>query len=257
MAGQIGRAALALLAVAGVVAGLVAVASAAPPVAQGLPLALAALCAAGLVALRVTRSPVVVDVPLDTPSDRLPGAVGDAARSPVTRRAVVAGAGALGAGGLALAWFGPERPATSRWAPGTHVVDPEGRRILAAQVPLGGQATVWPEGAVDDEGSSAILVRLTGGPPLPPTDLEGVVEPGLVAYSKICTHAGCPVGLLRTGDDALYCPCHQATFDARRGAVPVFGPASLPLPQLPLGVDDEGYLVALAGFLGPVGPPRG
>jgi ubiquinol-cytochrome c reductase iron-sulfur subunit len=87
--------------------------------------------------------------------------------------------------------------------------------------------------------------------------LDWVVDETLVAYSKICTHAGCPVGLLRTGDDALFCPCHQATFDTARGALPAFGPASEPLPQLPLGTDAEGYLVALGDFVGPVGPPRG
>jgi ubiquinol-cytochrome c reductase iron-sulfur subunit len=84
-----------------------------------------------------------------------------------------------------------------------------------------------------------------------------VVDGELVAYSKICTHTGCPVGLLRTDDASLYCPCHQAQFDAARAAVPTFGPATRPLPQLPLGVDGRGYLIALGDFSQPVGPAAG
>jgi ubiquinol-cytochrome c reductase iron-sulfur subunit len=80
-----------------------------------------------------------------------------------------------------------------------------------------------------------------------------VVE-NVVAYSKVCTHAGCPVALYREQDDALFCPCHQSTFDPSRGAVPTFGPAARALPQLPLGLDDQGYLVALDDFQAQVGP---
>lgn len=166
--------------------------------------------------------------------------------------------GAAGAGGTAVAaWPGrPERRGTP-WGRGTYVVTPDGQRVRVADVPAGGLATVWPEGAPQAELSAVVLVRVTGRRPEPPTVLDWVVDETLVAYSKICTHAGCPVGLLRTGDDALFCPCHQATFDAARGAVPTFGPSSAPLPQLPLAADDEGYLVALGDFPGPVGPPRG
>ncbi|HYP22826.1 MAG TPA: Rieske (2Fe-2S) protein, partial [Actinomycetota bacterium] len=77
---------------------------------------------------------------------------------------------------------------------------------------------------------------------------------GCVGYSKICTHAGCPVGLYRAQAHELLCPCHQSTFDVLRGAVPTFGPADRPLPQLPRGVDDEGVLIALGDFPEPVGP---
>ena len=75
-----------------------------------------------------------------------------------------------------------------------------------------------------------------------------------MAYSKVCTHAGCPVGLYRAREHQLLCPCHQSTFDVLRGAVPVFGPAARPLPQLPISVDAEGYLVALGDFPDPIGP---
>jgi ubiquinol-cytochrome c reductase iron-sulfur subunit len=77
---------------------------------------------------------------------------------------------------------------------------------------------------------------------------------GCVGYSKICTHAGCPVGLYRSEAHQLLCPCHQSTFDVLRGAVPVFGPAARPLPQLPMEVDADGYLVARGDFHEPVGP---
>ena len=75
-----------------------------------------------------------------------------------------------------------------------------------------------------------------------------------VAYSKICTHAGCPVGLYRAESQSLICPCHQSQFDVSDGAKPFFGPAARPLPQLPLGVDEEGILVAQGDFSEPVGP---
>ena len=84
-----------------------------------------------------------------------------------------------------------------------------------------------------------------------------MVDGTVVAYSKICTHAGCPVALYRERDDVLFCPCHQSTFDVQRGATPVFGPAARNLPQLPLGTDDEGYLVALGDFTEQAGPAFG
>jgi ubiquinol-cytochrome c reductase iron-sulfur subunit len=65
---------------------------------------------------------------------------------------------------------------------------------------------------------------------------------------------GCPVGLYQTESALLLCPCHQSTFDVMRAAKPVFGPAARSLPQLPLGLDDEGYVIATADFSGPVGP---
>ena len=63
---------------------------------------------------------------------------------------------------------------------------------------------------------------------------------GFVAYSKVCTHAGCPVGLYRAAQGELICPCHQSTFDVMRGAVPTFGPAARPLPQLPIQLEADG-----------------
>ncbi|MDP9845256.1 ubiquinol-cytochrome c reductase iron-sulfur subunit [Streptosporangium lutulentum] len=77
---------------------------------------------------------------------------------------------------------------------------------------------------------------------------------GIVAYSKICTHVGCPAALYEQTTHHILCPCHQSTFDAADGAKVIFGPAARPLPQLPIAVDDQGFLVATADFAVPVGP---
>jgi ubiquinol-cytochrome c reductase iron-sulfur subunit len=84
---------------------------------------------------------------------------------------------------------------------------------------------------------------------------------GILAFSQICTHAGCAITLFRYPVDeqtskppALVCPCHYSTFDVRRGARPVFGPAVRPLAQLPLAVDADGFLVADGPLAGSVGP---
>ena len=74
------------------------------------------------------------------------------------------------------------------------------------------------------------------------------------AFSKICTHLGCPTSLYEAQTQRILCPCHQSQFVATDGARPVFGPAARPLPQLPITVDEEGFLVATGDFSGPVGP---
>lgn len=79
-------------------------------------------------------------------------------------------------------------------------------------------------------------------------------EQGIVAYSKICTHVGCPISLNERTTHHLLCPCHQSTFDLADSGKVVFGPAGRPLPQLPITVDAEGYLVAQSDFDEPVGP---
>jgi ubiquinol-cytochrome c reductase iron-sulfur subunit len=143
------------------------------------------------------------------------------------------------------------------WEAGRRAVRTDGRPVRPEDLAVGGVLTVWPEGAVNVEIAAVILLRLSGGDPEEPTNLDWVADGGVVGYSKVCTHAGCPVGLFRERDDALFCPCHQSTFDARRGAEPTFGPASRALPQLPMDVDDEGFLVALGDFEQQVGPAFG
>ena len=178
-------------------------------------------------------------------------------RRPLLVRSAV---GVLAVGAVAtlggLRAFGPRRRRDSAWGPGVPVVTSDGDRLRPQDVPAGGVVTGWPEDAIDVEAAAVMIIRLRDEP-LEPTDLDGIVEGHLVAYSRICTHAGCPVALYRDVDQALFCPCHQATFDARRAATPTFGPASGPLPQLPLGVDDGGYLVALDDFPVTPGPLGG
>jgi ubiquinol-cytochrome c reductase iron-sulfur subunit len=185
---------------------------------------------------------------------------------PVQRRAllqrILAGAAALfGVSLLApITTLGP-RPADVQrgtgWRAGVRMVNPEGRPLRVDDVPAGGLAVVWPEGTVREEIASVILLRLASGQAEPPTNLDWVIDGEVVAYSKVCTHVGCPVGLFQARTGSLFCPCHQQAFDARRGAEPTFGPAARPLPQLPLGVNDEGFLIALGDFEGPIGPAVG
>ena len=75
-----------------------------------------------------------------------------------------------------------------------------------------------------------------------------------VAYSKICTHAGCPISLYEQQTHHLLCPCHQSTFDMARDAKVIFGPAARPLPQVRIGVDKDGYLYAKGPYSQAVGP---
>lgn len=142
----------------------------------------------------------------------------------------------------------------TRWRSGMRLVDNEGNLVRPLDIPLEGVKTVFPEGHVGAADSQAVLIRL--GPGL--LELEGEraawAPEDCVAYSKICTHAGCPVGLYRSAAHELLCPCHQSTFDVLRAATPVFGPAARALPQLPLALDSDGYLVALGDFTEPVGP---
>jgi ubiquinol-cytochrome c reductase iron-sulfur subunit len=161
----------------------------------------------------------------------------------------VAGTGALFA-------YGDRRPTASAWASGGRLTQIDGSFLRPEDVPFGGVVTVWPPGAVGTELAAVMLIRLRE-PPLPPTRLDGTVDQTLVAYSRLCTHAGCAVALYRDFDQALFCPCHQATFDARRGAEPTYGPASVALPQLPLALDDEGYLVATGDLSAPPGAVGG
>jgi ubiquinol-cytochrome c reductase iron-sulfur subunit len=184
------------------------------------------------------------------------------ARPPaLPRRLLLAAAGVLGLSFLVpVSSLGPAPGNALRrtaWTRGVRLVTTDGRPLRPGDVVAGGIATVWPEGAVHAEDASVVLVRLSGQPPLPPTNLEWVVNGQFVAYSKVCTHAGCPVGLFRERDNALFCPCHQSTFDAARAAQPTFGPAARALPQLPMGLDDDGYLIALGDFIEQVGPAFG
>ncbi len=117
-----------------------------------------------------------------------------------------------------------------------------------------GILTVFPDGQTDDALSPTLLMNLGDSPFEIPPERVGWNIGSLVAFSKICTHAGCPVGLYNSADKQLICPCHQSTFDVLADCKPVFGPAPRSLPQLPLTVDSEGYVVSQSDYTEPVGP---
>ncbi|HYZ98784.1 MAG TPA: Rieske 2Fe-2S domain-containing protein, partial [Acidimicrobiales bacterium] len=134
------------------------------------------------------------------------------------------------------------------------VVSEDGSLLRPEDLAPDGVVTVWPEGHTDDADAPTLLIRTRPDQDFrPKAGREDWTVDGIVAYSKLCTHVGCPVGLYQAESGLLLCPCHQSTFDVLRGAKPVFGPAARSLPQLPLAVDDEGFLVAAGDFSGPVG----
>ena len=140
------------------------------------------------------------------------------------------------------------------WRKGSRAVTDAGQPIRPAELPVDSVLTVFPEGAVGVEDSQTLLIRLPAGDYRPLPGRDGWAPGDVVAFSKICTHAGCPVGLYRADTNQLFCPCHQSVFDVLQGAKPAGGPATTALPQLPLDVDGEGYLVARSDYTEPVGP---
>ncbi|MER5628685.1 Rieske 2Fe-2S domain-containing protein [Streptosporangium sp. NPDC002544] len=138
------------------------------------------------------------------------------------------------------------------------LVEGSGSPIRAADFNSpGGILSVVPEGYEHDLNALAkatlILIKFRPEELKSGTNLNWTHD-GIVAYSKICTHVGCPAALYEQTTHHILCPCHQSTFDAADGAKVIFGPAARPLPQLPIAVDEEGYLVATADFPVPVGP---
>jgi len=149
------------------------------------------------------------------------------------------------------------------WAKGTRLtLDPSGVPIKAADVTIGSAFHVIPEGLAELEHgkleekakAAVLLMRLEPSELNPAPGRESWAYDGIVAYSKICTHVGCPVALYEQHTHHLLCPCHQSQFDVSNNCEVIFGPAKRPLPQLPIAVDDEGYLIAQSDFHEPVGP---
>ncbi len=140
------------------------------------------------------------------------------------------------------------------WERGRRVVTADNAPVAAASVPVNSLVSVFPEGATDSQLGQALLMRVDPGLIEPRPGRATWSPDGLIAYSKICTHAGCPVGLFEAYTYQLLCPCHQSTFDVLRGARPIFGPAAVPLPQLPLYIDGDGNIRAGGGFSSPPGP---
>jgi ubiquinol-cytochrome c reductase iron-sulfur subunit len=179
-------------------------------------------------------------------------------RRPVLRGLLLGAVGALGVAALfPIRSLGP-RPGnalrTTPWANGRRLVDRSGAIVHASDVPLDGLVTVFPEGSPDSADGQAVLIRVGEGLIEPAPGREDWAPRGYVAYSKLCTHAGCPVGLYLAQDKTLLCPCHQSLFDVLHHARPTSGPAARALPQLPLAIDADDALVARGDFSGPVGP---
>jgi len=151
------------------------------------------------------------------------------------------------------------------WKQGERLAhDPSGLPIRAADLTLGSAVHVIPEslaslshhdGYLEEKAKAIVLLmRLLPEQLKEAEDRKDWSYDGIVAYSKVCTHVGCPVALYEQQTHHLLCPCHQSQFDVTEGAKVIFGPAARPLPQLPITVDDEGYLVARSDFEEPVGP---
>ena len=144
------------------------------------------------------------------------------------------------------------------WKKGSYLVTQDGRRIHVDDFIVNEVATVFPEGFQDTENGQAvdqtIVIRLDTEDYVTMKGRESWAPAGYVAYSKLCSHLGCPVGLYEQALQLLVCPCHQSMFDVTIGAVPNFGPAPRPLPQLPLYIDRDGYLRSQSDYKEPVGP---
>jgi ubiquinol-cytochrome c reductase iron-sulfur subunit len=183
---------------------------------------------------------------------------GELQRRPLLKRTLAVALAAIGASLLLpIRSLGP-RPGHSlqrtAWAGGARVVNGDGDQVHADDVPLDGLLTVFPEGDVGAADSQVVLMRVDPNQlQLPPGRADWAPQ-GLIAYSKVCTHAGCPVGLYQAETHQLLCPCHQSAFDVLDGARPLSGPAAWPLPQLPLSIDADGSLRSTGDLSEPVGP---
>jgi ubiquinol-cytochrome c reductase iron-sulfur subunit len=133
--------------------------------------------------------------------------------------------------------------------------------LRPSDVVVGSLTFAKPEGLEEDDHefqteiakAALMIVRLQPDDIKDKRELEWSHE-GIVAYSKICTHVGCPISLYEQQTHHVLCPCHQSTFDLSDGARVIFGPAGHALPQLRIAVNDEGYLEAQGDFEEPVGP---
>ncbi|UPK73409.1 Rieske 2Fe-2S domain-containing protein [Nocardioidaceae bacterium SCSIO 66511] len=158
------------------------------------------------------------------------------------------------------------------WTKGMRIAnDVSGQPIRPSQVEEGQLTNAEPEILFETDehgepvihGSEALAVKAKAAVILVRMPPEDVTAPkgrenwdidGILCYSKICTHVGCPISLYEQQTHHVLCPCHQSTFDLADGGKVIFGPAHRALPQLQLGVDDEGYLIAMGDFEDVVGP---
>jgi ubiquinol-cytochrome c reductase iron-sulfur subunit len=246
----------------------------------GVALALALGCAG--VALVIVGKRLVVTEELEEPYPQpAPGEQAQVAgivhqsASRLTRKRLLLAAGGTAGSALALAALTPvlsagpildtDRLRRTPWRRGRRLVQADGTPLAAADIADGSFYTAYPQGADRDQvGSPLVVVRLDPASLRLPPGRRGWAPQGILAYSKVCTHAGCAIALYRKPlfppvqpRPALVCPCHYSTFDPARGGTVIFGPAGRPLPQLPLLVDPAGDLRAAGPFSGPVGPSWG
>jgi ubiquinol-cytochrome c reductase iron-sulfur subunit len=197
-------------------------------------------------------------------------------RRPLIRNSLLGAVGALGLPAIVLLRdLGPLPPEgwyKTVWREGMRVVnDVAGTPIRPEYIEIGqlvnaepeiffngepyGEETIEGHEQLVEKGKAAIVVvRIEPDEITPLPEREDWGVGGILAYSKICTHVGCPISLYEQQTHHLLCPCHQSTFDLADNGKVIFGPAARALPQLPLAVDDEGYLIATSDFTEPVGP---
>lgn len=140
------------------------------------------------------------------------------------------------------------------WKHGQRLMTMDNHPVSIHALEPGSTVVVFPENSIGDEKAQTVLIRVQEDLLQLPPERAGWAPLGYIAYSRVCTHAGCPVGLYESTTDLLFCPCHQSTFDVLKAAIPTGGPAVRPLPQLPLYVDGDGNLRANGGFSDPPGP---
>lgn len=154
------------------------------------------------------------------------------------------------------------QPQPDKFPNGIPIVYSDGRRVSPNDIQPGGLATVFPgvPGGVQSASSPTLIIRLRPGQGAEVQARKGQAGWGwedYVAYSKICTHAGCPASLYESQTSRLLCPCHQSQFEVLKDAKPVFGPATRSLPKLKLGVeviDGRQFFVAPQDYQEPIGP---
>jgi ubiquinol-cytochrome c reductase iron-sulfur subunit len=181
----------------------------------------------------------------------------------VRRRRLLMWVGLIGTGlfgAMVLSLFrslglSPDKSLYSRiWKGGQRLVTMDGKPVSLSTLVPGSMVTVFPDDQIGGERAQTVLIRVKEELLQLPQDRTSWAPGGYVAYSRVCTHAGCPVGEFETEQSILLCPCHQSTFDVLRAAAPTGGPAARPLPQLPLYADADGTLRAGGGFTAPPGP---
>jgi ubiquinol-cytochrome c reductase iron-sulfur subunit len=197
-------------------------------------------------------------------------------KRPLIRRTLIAASVPLAVAPLFLLRDMGPLPGTSLdttvWRKGLRLlVYGTGQPITPAEFDTPGQLiSVGPEGYLDNDDAMAkaavSLIKMRpgelvfgpaakpGAPSRPNLVVPNWTVDNIVAYSKICTHVGCPAALYEQTTHYILCPCHQSTFLATEGARVIFGPATRALPQLPIGLDSDGYLIATGPFNEPVGP---